>query len=55
MNEMSETILKIENLSKQYRLGNVGSGTISDDLKRFWYKIRGKGVLHLRKFVNEKR
>lgn len=35
-------ILKIENLSKQYRLGNVGSGTISDDLKRFWYKIRGK-------------
>ena len=42
MNEMKEVILKIENLSKQYRLGNVGSGTISDDLKRFWYKIRGK-------------
>jgi len=42
MNEMSEVILKIENLSKQYRLGNVGAGTISDDLKRWWYKIRGK-------------
>ncbi|OAD46140.1 ABC transporter ATP-binding protein [Polaribacter atrinae] len=39
---MSETILKIENLSKQYRLGLVGSGTMSDDLKRWWYKIRGK-------------
>ena len=39
---MSEVILKIENLSKQYRLGNVGSGTIGDDLKRFWCKIRGK-------------
>ncbi|WP_165730491.1 ABC transporter ATP-binding protein [Polaribacter sp. 20A6] len=39
---MSETILKIENLSKQYRLGLVGSGTMSDDLKRWWFKIRGK-------------
>ena len=35
-------ILKIENLSKQYRLGLVGLGSISDDLKRWWYKIRGK-------------
>lgn len=39
---MEDVILKIENISKQYRLGTVGSGTISDDLKRFWYKIRGK-------------
>lgn len=39
---MSEVILKVENLSKQYRLGLVGTGTISDDLKRWWYKIRGK-------------
>ncbi|MFD1064136.1 polysaccharide ABC transporter ATP-binding protein [Winogradskyella litorisediminis] len=37
-----KTILKVENLSKQYRLGLVGTGTIQDDLKRFWYKIRGK-------------
>ncbi|OWP85210.1 ABC transporter ATP-binding protein [Flavobacterium davisii] len=35
-------ILKIENLSKQYRLGTVGTGTISHDLNRWWYKIRGK-------------
>lgn len=39
---MSNTILKVENLSKQYRLGLVGTGTISDDLKRTWYKLRGK-------------
>ena len=39
---MSEVILKIENLSKQYRLGNVGTGTISHDLNRWWHKIRGK-------------
>lgn len=35
------TILKAENISKQNRLGKVGSGTISGDLKRWWYKVRG--------------
>ena len=35
-------ILKVENLSKQYRLGLVGTGTISHDLNRFFAKIRGK-------------
>ncbi|WP_456377843.1 ABC transporter ATP-binding protein [Lutibacter sp.] len=39
---MSNTILKIENISKQYRLGLVGTGTISHDLNRFWAKVRGK-------------
>ncbi|NLP58172.1 ABC transporter ATP-binding protein [Lutibacter sp. B1] len=39
---MNEVILKIENLSKQYRLGLVGTGTLSHDLKRWWYKVRGK-------------
>ena len=41
---MKETkpILKIENLSKQYRLGVVGTGTISHDLNRWWHKVRGK-------------
>ena len=34
-------ILKIENLSKQYRLGVVGTGTLSHDLNRWWYKVRG--------------
>ena len=29
---MGEVVLKIENLSKQYRLGLVGTGTISHDL-----------------------
>ena len=36
------TILKAENISKQYRLGNVGTGTLSHDLNRFWHKVRGK-------------
>ncbi|MBT8274487.1 MAG: ATP-binding cassette domain-containing protein [Bacteroidia bacterium] len=39
---MARTILKVENISKQYRLGLIGADTLSDDLKRWWYKIRGK-------------
>ncbi|GAK96452.1 polysaccharide ABC transporter [Nonlabens tegetincola] len=39
---MSEVILKVENINKQYRLGTVGTGTLSHDLNRFWHKIRGK-------------
>jgi len=34
--------IKIENLSKQYRLGLVGTGTLSHDLKRKWALMRGK-------------
>lgn len=33
---MSNTVIKIENLSKIYRLGEVGTGTLSHDLNRFW-------------------
>lgn len=36
------TILKAENISKQYRLGLVGTGTLSHDLNRLWHSIRGK-------------
>jgi len=39
---MSNTVIKAENISKQYRLGNVGTGTLSHDLNRWWSKIRGK-------------
>jgi len=39
---MSDIVLKVENLSKQYRLGLTGTGTLRDDLNRFFAKIRGK-------------
>lgn len=39
---MSEIRIKIEDLSKQYRLGEVGTGSIIHDLNRFWHRIRGK-------------
>jgi len=39
---LSDTVIKVENLSKQYRLGNVGLGSLSHDLNRWWYNVRGK-------------
>lgn len=40
---MSKNIaIKVENLSKQYRLGQVGTGTISHDINRWWHLMRGK-------------
>ncbi len=35
-------VLDIENVSKQYKLGEVGTGSIQHDLKRWWYGLRGK-------------
>ena len=37
-----EPIIKVENLSKQYRLGTIGTGTLSHDITRWWYNLRGK-------------
>ena len=39
---MNDTAIKFENISKQYRLGQIGTGTLSHDLNRWWFKIRGK-------------
>lgn len=35
-------ILQIENISKQYRLGKIGTGTLTHDLNRWWHNVRGK-------------
>ena len=39
---MSKIAIKVENLSKAYQLGNIGTGTISRDIERWWARIRGK-------------
>ena len=36
------TVIKVENLSKQYRLGSVGTGALAHDINRWWHKLRGK-------------
>lgn len=38
---MSNTVISVENLSKAYRLGQIGTGTLSNDLKVWWARQRG--------------
>ena len=42
------SVIKVENLSKQYRLGQVGTGSLSHDLNRLWHKARGKDDPYLK-------
>ncbi len=37
-----EPVIRIEHLSKEYRLGVIGSGTLSQDLQSAWARLRGK-------------
>lgn len=39
---MSNIAIKAENLSKAYQLGDIGTGTISRDLERWYARFRGK-------------
>ena len=38
----NDIALKIENLSKKYRLGLVGTNTLRGDLQAWWYRMRSK-------------
>ena len=39
---MSQTVIKIENLYKEYKLGVISHGTLYRDMQSWWAKIRGK-------------
>jgi lipopolysaccharide transport system ATP-binding protein len=39
---MSDLAVRVENVSKLYQLGQIGTGTISRDIERWWAKTRGK-------------
>lgn len=39
---MSDTVIKVENLFKEYRLGTIGHGTLRHDLASWWANVRGK-------------
>lgn len=38
---MSDIAIKVEDVSKLYRLGQIGTGSFKNDLKRFWATLRG--------------
>jgi lipopolysaccharide transport system ATP-binding protein len=39
---MSETTIRVEGLSKQYRYGVIGHGTLYKDLQSLWARFRGR-------------
>ena len=39
---MSSSVIKIENLYKEYRVGTIGYGTLREDLESWWARIRGR-------------
>ncbi len=39
---MSETAIRIEHVSKEYRLGAIGGGTLRGDLQSWWARARGR-------------
>ncbi len=39
---MSEVVIKVENLTKEYRLGIINHGTLRQDLQSWWAGMRGR-------------
>jgi lipopolysaccharide transport system ATP-binding protein len=39
---MSDTVIQVEHLYKQYRLGAIGGKRLVDDVNRWWAQLRGK-------------
>ena len=39
---MTRTAIRFEKISKAYRLGQISSGTLSNDIKAWWAKKRGR-------------
>lgn len=39
---MSRKVIEFDNVGKQYVLGTIGTGTLSQDMNRWWARIRGK-------------
>ncbi len=37
-----ETVIEIDNVKKQYRLGTIGGGTLKGDLQSWWARVRHK-------------
>ena len=41
-------VIQVENISKLYRLGQVGTGSIFHDVNRWWHGVRGKEDPYMR-------
>src|SRR5688500_6273963 len=46
--EMSRAVIRAEDISKQYRLGTVGTGALAHDINRWWHQVRGMDDPYIR-------
>jgi hypothetical protein len=37
-----DVVIRVEGISKLYRLGEVGTGSLAHDVNRWWHRLRGK-------------
>ena len=43
-----DVVIRVEGVSKLYRLGEVGTGSLAHDVNRWWHKVRGKEDSYLK-------
>ncbi|MDF2437001.1 MAG: transporter ATP-binding protein [Bacteroidota bacterium] len=49
-----KVVIKVENISKRYNLGEVGTGTLSRDINAWWARMKGKENPNLKVTETEK-
>ena len=50
---MSDYVIEIKNLSKQYQLGSISSGTLAEDISRIWSRYISKNNSNSPIFEND--
>lgn len=52
---MSKTVVKVENLTKEYRLGVIGHGSLVNDFQSWWARVRKKEDPNAQIFDHERK
>ena len=42
MNDEREIAIRLSGVKKRYKLGQIGGGTLTEDLQSWWARVRGK-------------
>lgn len=42
LNKQKEVAIEISGVKKKYKLGQIGGGSLREDIQSWWYKVRGK-------------
>ena len=40
--QQNDTMIRVRGVKKQYRLGQIGGGTLTADVQSWWARVRGK-------------